>query len=236
MRGSCFYSQRKEKDALNILKNIYYWVHRMTSQREERGAWSAGLWPNKVRQCAILLARKNKGILLDVGCGEGLFLRALAAEGQYNQIYGLDRNDLLFQQAQECMAQLRYSQVKLVYGDAVSLPFDNDFFDTVTCINVTLNLPSLTVMKQVFSEMARVCKKGGKVIFDIRNSANPFLSIKYKLAPYYDGTLRKGALHAYNRKEWPLFLDNTGLAIKKEIPIGFPRWLPPIIMVEAEKV
>lgn len=219
-----------------MLKKLYYWFHRKTSKLEERGEYSSGLWQDKVRKEALKLCRDSRGRLLEVGCGEGLFLVELASVNKDMQIYGIDNWPEILKKADKRIKAKGIKNVRLSLAEAISLPFKDSYFDIVVCINVIFNLDSLGHVKEVLKEIARVCKKGGKIIFDFRNRKNPFLYFKYKLAPFYDQTVKDLPLKTYKLEEIRLLLENLGLKIKRQTTVGFPiKIVAPIIILELEK-
>lgn len=219
-----------------MLHKIYYWFHRKSSKSEERGEYSSGYWQDKVRRDALKLCRDTKGKLLEVGCGEGLFLAELALVSKDIQIYGIDNWPEILKKADKRIKAKGIKNVRLSLAEAISLPFKDSYFDIVVCINVIFNLDSLGHVKKVLKEIARVCKKGGRIIFDFRNRKNPFLYFKYKLVPFYDRTVKDLPLKTYNLEDMRLLSENLGLKIKRQTAMGFPiKIVAPIIILELEK-
>ena len=219
-----------------MLKKFYHWFHKKISKSEERGEYSAGYWQNMVRATALDLCKRNTGSIFEVGCGEGLFLAKLAQESQNLKIFGIDIWKDILLRAKRRFENNRINSVGLVQADAVDIPFKDNCFDTVVCINVFFNLPLEEIFHKSFQEIARVCKKGGRVIFDIRNSMNPFLYAKYKLAKYYDETTRDLPLRTYRLSKVTSDLEKQNFKIINRINIGFPKNnLAPIFIVVARK-
>ncbi|MBW1823389.1 MAG: class I SAM-dependent methyltransferase [Deltaproteobacteria bacterium] len=218
-----------------MVKNIYYWFHKKMSRPEERGEYSSGRWQQMVRAEALELCTCDEGNVLEVGCGEGLFLAKLAKEKRDLDIYGADIWKDILDKAKNRFEEDNITNVKLHHCDASSLIFENNFFDVVVCINVFFNLPSEIFYKSL-QEISRVCKSGGKIIFDIRNSMNPFLWVKYKLAKYYDETVKDLPLRTYRLKKVTSLLEQHNLEIINKIYIGFPRSaFAAVIIIEARK-
>lgn len=219
-----------------MLHKIYYWFHRKSSKSEERGEYSSGYWQDRVRRDALKLCRDTKGKLLEVGCGEGLFLTKLTLVSKDMEIYGIDNWPEILKKGDKRIKAKGIKNVRLSLADAISLPFKDSYFDTVVCINVIFNLESLNIVKKVLNEIARVCKKGGRIIFDFRNRKNPFLYFKYKLAPFYDQTIKNLPLKTYNLEDMRFLSESLGLKITNQIAIGFPiKSVAPIIILELER-
>lgn len=219
-----------------MLYRIYYWFHRVSAKPEERGEYSAGVWQDRVRIESLKLCRDSKGRFLEIGCGEGLFLAKLASVNKDNQVYGVDNRQDLLQRAVKKIKEKDIKNAKLFQADATLLPFKDSYFDLIVCINVIFNLQSLDIVKKVLKEMVRVCKSGGRIIFDFRNSTNPFIYFKYKLAPYYDRTINDLPLKTYSLKDIYHLLDKINLKVTKQISVGFPiKRIAPIIILETKR-
>lgn len=219
-----------------MIKQAYYWLHKKISKPEERGEYSAGHWQNLIRENFLAKSKDRQGSLLEVGCGEGLFLSALYNKNSSLRIVGVDIWQKIIDRAQARFDELGIKSVLLKRGDGKSLPFSDEEFDTVVCMNVLFNLPNEDVCRQVIQENLRVCKKDGRIIFDIRNKANPILWIKYKLAPFYDETVKELPLNTYHLKPMLKFVESLGCEIKDIVKVGFPQnMFAPLFIIEAEK-
>jgi len=219
-----------------MLKKAYVWFHRVTSRSDERGEYSSGVWQDQVRTRALELCRAQAGSVLEVGCGEGLFLTQLAAGNSNARIAGIDISKRLLDKAHDRLIKNGMHNVVLSHADGTLLPFKESSFDAVVCINVIFNLPSRDIVRKVFQEIARVSKKDGKIIFDFRNKRNPLLSLKYKFAPYYDQTVKDLPLKTYCLRDMRLLLDEAGFAVTRILYVGFfIKPISPLIMIEAKK-
>lgn len=202
------------------------------SNPEEQGEYSAGRWQDLVRKETLRLCQNDKGRLLEAGCGEGLFIVKLASQNKELEIYGIDNRMEILKKAEKKSEDSNCRNIKLIKADAGVLPFENSYFDTVVCINVIFNLPSEDVLRKVLTEISRVCKKDAKLILDFRNKKNPFLYLKYKLAPYYDETVKDLPLKTYTLKEMCMFAKEAGFIVegKKMIGPGINIFTPIIIL------
>lgn len=184
-----------------------------------------------MRALVLELCRRNGGNFLETGCGEGLFLARLVQINKDVQVYGADISKDMLEKA-GCRLKDQGSRIHLVESDISRLPFNDDFFDTVVCLNVLLNFESFEKVSGVFKEISRVLKPGGRFICDLRNRWNPFIYLKYKLAHYYDNTLGNMPLKAYYLSEVVKDLKRLGFKIDKTTSLGF---LAPVIIIEAQK-
>ena len=98
--------------------------------------------------------------VLDVGCGIGVDLPALAERvGTDGLVIGLDHDPNLLKTARE--ASVGRSNVRLVVAEALELPFPNRSFDGVRADRVLQYVPESA---QVLAEAARVLRPGGTLV------------------------------------------------------------------------
>jgi len=221
-----------------LVNKFYCWIHGKTCAPQEKGEPSAGVWHSRVRAEVIDLCRWQNGKLLEVGCGEGLFMANLTAVNPQLKICGIDNNIDKLQKAKKKFENNELKKAEFLYADALNLPVKNNCFDCVVCINTFFNIGSIGTVSRILQQIVRVCKNKGRIIFDFRNSLNPFLRIKYKLAPYYDQTVKECnlPLNTYSPEDIDDILKKLNLTILKKSYIGFPlKFLAPVIVVEAKK-
>ena len=96
-------------------------------------------------------------VVLDVGCGTGLFLSQVAA--QADMVVGVDVSRKLLLKAKEQASTL--PNVSVLQADADHLPFSDDFFDAVFAFTVLQNMPEPST---TLYELKRVAKCGGRVV------------------------------------------------------------------------
>jgi ubiquinone/menaquinone biosynthesis C-methylase UbiE len=224
---------------VNMINRFYEWFLHRTASPDDRGGISTGFWQGKVREAILSYSRMEKGIILDNGCGEGLLLRKLLKTSPSVSVVGVD---LLFKQlaaARANIAQETGRAAGLIQADATRLPFKDGTFDIVVAINLTLNMPTQDMLNALFMETARVCKDGGRIMFDIRNSLSPLIYVKYKLAPLYDASAgaRTLPLTVCHPDQIEKRLDMLGFHVINKTTIGFPKGrFAPVMIFEARKV
>jgi len=219
-----------------MFKRIYYWIHARYAQPQERGRYSAGYWSDKVRTEALRLCRESTGRLLEVGCGEGLFLMRLAKENPRMEIWGADNDPGRLAESERNLGRGNFKEINLLLQGAQKLDFDNGYFDAVVCLNTLFNLESMDEFKKTILEMSRVCRQKGRVIFDFRNKRNLFINLKYKLAPLYDATVKNHPLKTHELNELLPILEAAGLEIIRKVAIGGQRIEnAPIIILDLKK-
>jgi ubiquinone/menaquinone biosynthesis C-methylase UbiE len=100
--------------------------------------------------------------VLEVGCGTGVVLRALAARvGPRGRVVGVDPSRTMLAAAARILKpRLRRRSIVLRAGDGARLPFGTDRFDATLALTVLLHVADpLAVVK----EMTRVTRPGGVV-------------------------------------------------------------------------
>ena len=101
-----------------------------------------------------------KGKVLEVGIGSGLNL-PFYKKDKINEIWGLDPSaNLLLMAKKKAIAE--NLNVQLLNASAESIDFEDDYFDTVV---ITYTLCSIMDVKQALSEIKRVMKTDGRLIF-----------------------------------------------------------------------
>jgi ubiquinone/menaquinone biosynthesis C-methylase UbiE len=96
-------------------------------------------------------------VVLDVGCGSGLFFSQV--ESKANMVVGVDVSRKLLLKAKEQTKNL--GNVSVLQADADHLPFRDGFFDAVFAFTVLQNMPKPPV---TLRELKRVAKLGSRVV------------------------------------------------------------------------
>jgi len=104
------------------------------------------------------VGRKDAKLILDVGCGSGIVTRDIARLTKGTVIAVDGSNDML---AVAKNVLNNHKNIELCIGSGEMLPFCDNMFDLVTC---NLLLMWVDNPQKVVNEMARVTKKGGKVL------------------------------------------------------------------------
>jgi ubiquinone/menaquinone biosynthesis C-methylase UbiE len=109
------------------------------------------------------------GTVLDVGCGVGAGVVALAKESA--QVFGVDVSLSALIVAKKLMESEGLTNVTLVRASGRQLPFPDDSFTSVVAINV---LEHVGNAKAVLAEVRRVLAEGGAFSGDSRNRYDLF--------------------------------------------------------------
>jgi ubiquinone/menaquinone biosynthesis C-methylase UbiE len=107
----------------------------------------------------------KEGRLLEVGIGTGEPIALRIALMGFN-IYGVDLAHSLSKHCKSTFSQHKLC-ISVVCGDAENLPYRNESFDCVYAFSTMWFMPDLN---RALSEMFRIVRRDGLVIFDILNS------------------------------------------------------------------
>jgi SAM-dependent methyltransferase len=119
------------------------------------------------RTWELVYARLPCRAFLDAGCGDGVFLRAIAASGRIpGRTAGVDISERILDTARAAAAPL---EVELVRANLEALPFPDETFDLVLCAQAIEHLldPALGAR-----ELARVLVPGGTLVLTTDNERN----------------------------------------------------------------
>lgn len=142
---------------------------------------------------------------LDIGCSSGIITSY--AMPFFKKITGLDYDKIGLQN----LSKEQKEQTLFLRGDAMTLPFDDNSFDAVICVQVYEHVPSDL---RLFAEIERVLRADGIVFFSGPNKAFPVELHTYlpfihwfpeRIADKYSRIMGKGD-HFYERSRtlWDL--------------------------------
>ncbi|MFA4934034.1 MAG: class I SAM-dependent methyltransferase [Candidatus Omnitrophota bacterium] len=159
------------------------------------------------RWLARLLNPKSGAKILDVSCGEGIFLREVLKRSKQIEEFGLDISDVAIS-----VARKNCPQARLMTADGQKIPFKDKQFDYVTCLGSLEHYldPGLGIR-----EIVRVAKENAKFCIILPNSFSLdfFLHIRREGNKPVDDfqILEKTA----TRKEWVSLLGANGLLAER---------------------
>ncbi|MBI2641758.1 class I SAM-dependent methyltransferase [Candidatus Roizmanbacteria bacterium] len=140
------------------------------------------------------LGHKKMVRLLDVGCGTGLLAKKLA---KFGKVSGVDIHE-------EAIKYARIRNVDVKKASITKLPFLNNSFDVVVCIDV-LNHRWVKNERRALLELYRVLKPSGFLI--IRASANKWLHLVHDKHVW----LKK----RYEKEDFERKLHGAGFTVKR---------------------
>jgi len=159
------------------------------------------------RWLARLLNPSPGARILDVSCGEGIFLREALKRCKQIEVFGLDISDVAIS-----VAGKNCPQARLMAADGQKIPFKDKQFDYVTCLGSLEHYldPGLGVR-----EIVRVAKDNARFCIILPNSFSLdfFLYIRREGNKPVDDfqILEKTA----TRKEWVSLLGANGLLVER---------------------
>lgn len=163
----------------------------------------------KVKKLFRIISDLDSGAkLLDVGSGIGGFLELVEQENPHVETYGLDMG----------MPSKYLAGGRQLRGSAMSLPFQDNSFDVVTCSHVIEHLLEPVSCAQ---ELYRVCKQGGYIYIEApspRSSFIPFFSI------FWDDPTH---IRPHSRTSLKRLLEISG---STEVKTGIKRSLPAALL------
>ncbi len=96
--------------------------------------------------------------VLDIGCGTGVLLRALAERYPGAELHGLDLTPQMLERA----AKRLEGRASLRCGSATELPYDDDLFDVVVSTNVLHSIPP--PHEPILRDWLRALRPGGTFV------------------------------------------------------------------------
>lgn len=156
--------------------------------------------------------------ILEAGCGLGRWVVPLADLGF--EVYGLE----IYQEALNVINKNYKSlNLKLVQGDVLEIPFENDTFDVVISLGVLEHFENRETQNKAIAEHKRVMKDDGIFLVTVPylNIVRRLLHVPYEKYVYLTlGEKRnnyKFYEYRYKKNEFRKILEDNGFKIKKII-------------------
>ncbi len=184
------------------------------------------------RIVAKLLHGEKKDRVLDLGCSIGAWYPFLRAQ-KSKHIIGVD----ISKERLEIAKKRGYDEVALTSG--TNLPFKDNYFDVVVCIDVLVHVLKEESWKKIFKEVQRTLKPGGIFVFSTPNRRakwiNDVLRFPVKVLRTLQGTERKIDYCVYRPYSKTVSItEKAGLEIEEvrscrfsypDILVKFPNFL-----------
>jgi SAM-dependent methyltransferase len=170
-------------------------------------------------------------LVLDVATGTGRLPRALLRQPPFEgRVIGLDLSRRMLHEATKQTAQFA-DRLSYIWQDARNLPFDDNTFDAVTCLEALEFTPN---PREVLAEMVRVLRPGGVLLTTNR------IGRDVKLLPgrtfprnAFAGVLGELALEDVKVRPWQMDYDLAWAVKSGEPRGGGMRPLPEILRCPA---
>lgn len=146
-----------------------------------------------------MLSPSPSGLYLDIGCGTGNYLTALAEKSV--RFYGIDPSEVMLAEA-----RLKPNNAVLIKATAEAIPIEDHFFDGALA---TLTLHHWTDLRQGLREVCRVLKPGAKLVI---LSFTPEQLMGYWLHHYFPLMIARSCLTP-PLPEMEAILDDTGFTL-----------------------
>ena len=192
------------------------------------------------RERVLELFDKPGGRVLDVGCGPGVIVEALLAQGC--SYYGVDPSAGMIREAKRHYHDR--ADITFSLGSATEIEYPDDHFEAVLCMGV---LERVEDDDRALAEMVRVIKPGGTLIVTLPNCYSPyflwrdyvFYPVISLLRPLYFAVSRKvrrpsiPGHRLYSVKDITRRLEGKGCAVRDVglcvysfLPPPFESWCP----------
>lgn len=167
-----------------------------------------------------LLAPRSGEMILDVGCGTGIFTQDILASGAV--ITGVDLSGKMLRGA---VARLGTAHFQAACADMTVLPFTDETFDRVFSVTAVEFVPDIS---RAVEELNRVTRKGGTIVMATLNSLSPWAEQRLRKARNGHSLFE----HVYFRSPDDLrkslpesALIKTAIHFKKDDPVAVAKTL-----------
>jgi 2-polyprenyl-3-methyl-5-hydroxy-6-metoxy-1,4-benzoquinol methylase len=190
----------------------YYTPWLETQRKKRRKMW-------KTRISTLNSFSERKGNLLDVGCGEGLFLELARRDGW--DVTGTEISPFAVKYGKERL------DLNILQGELIDIEFTDKSFNAVTIWHVLEHTRNPII---VLKEIRRIIKDDGVLIMAIPNLNNILSQWAYRLVigkrrHLFDPSDRELHLYHFTTESIKLALEKTGFRVEKIIPdMGIVQW------------
>jgi ubiquinone/menaquinone biosynthesis C-methylase UbiE len=157
---------------------------------------------------------EENSYVLDVGAGTGRLSLLLADNGHRLLSTDISKEMLNFIETRKGTRD-----IEVLEAAADKLPFENEKFDAVVSMDFLLHFPN---WEDLLKEQARLCKKGGVIMFNILSSDNvDFLKNNRKRNDGISNFFVTNYAVFSNEKKIQEVSDNLGLKVEAMLPYNF---------------
>lgn len=117
----------------------------------------------RARAVLALLNAQPKEVVLDAGCGSGVYSFTCGFKGM--TVYGIDLDKKKVELCQKMSEQMKLGNYTYFYkANILKLPFENDFFDKIIFSETLEHIPE---DKKAIKELCRVLKPSGEMVISV---------------------------------------------------------------------
>lgn len=150
--------------------------------------------------------RQVDGPVLDVGCHSGTFTTFILNQIKTKEIYGVDISHSAIERIKK---KIPYGHFQV--ADATILPFKDNFFDAVFCLEVLEHVDNPT---EVIHEVRRVLKKDGYGVILVPTDNKLFRTVWFLWTMYYP-VWRHAHVQSFSADSLETKLKLVGFKIEK---------------------
>jgi SAM-dependent methyltransferase len=161
--GLAYVAPVPDVGALSLHYNEDYYAEWISTQRDKRER----MWARRLKGIESIT---NKGRLLDIGCGEGLFLELAKQNGW--QVYGTDVSAYATEFASKRLGQ------NVFCGEIRDAGFNEQSFEVITLWHV---LEHTTSPMRTLQEVRKVLKPSGLLIIAVPNLNDRLMQAAYRI-------------------------------------------------------
>ncbi|MBE0608003.1 MAG: class I SAM-dependent methyltransferase [Dehalococcoidia bacterium] len=129
-------------------------------ERVIRNLYNAGQEDVLVRKVVRRVRAVRPASVVELGCGPGRLLTALANAEAAPEIVGLDLSPYMLERAK---ARLQQGEARLLHADGLAVPANQGAFDVAVAAHYVGHLPG-EIRAQAVHEITRIVRPGGRVI------------------------------------------------------------------------
>ena len=175
------------------------------SFNQQAAIYDASGYSKYPRECYPFVLEAVKGIefnkILDLGCGTGVILEHIKQAYNSVELYGLDISENMIVQAKQRLG----SNALLSIGDAENLPYENNSFDLVCCVESFHHYPNPA---KALLEIKRVLKDNGTFLLCDTWTKSPARQVMNLFIRFSSD----GDVHIYSKHEIINLLTATGFS------------------------
>ncbi len=163
-------------------------------------------WHSSRFHQVLEVIRPVEGAVLDIGCHGGTFTKVILSKIGSKKIYGVDISH----------SAIEYARKKIPNGhfevaDAASLPYKNNFFEAVICLEVLEHVDNPTM---AVSEIYRVLKKNGYAVILVPTD-NRLFKLVWSLWTMYYPVWKHAHVQSFQKNNLENLAKKTGLKVDK---------------------